>query len=147
MEKLRSFCEDIIDSMNGDMSHVVSDFGEQGDAQPIIDSVERLMGIYKRALLWKQSFSLIDTQEDYKTPMEKFFLQISNTVFEIFDTLYRKSRKGMALVNECLDGKIAEKELHLDLTVEFRIDYKYFTEIFHKLVRGLSQDSLASLAR
>ena len=66
--------------MNRDMKRAVGEFGEQGDVEAIMESVERLMGIYKRALLWRQSFSLIDTKEEYRNLMEIFFSLISNSV-------------------------------------------------------------------
>ena len=133
LDKLKSFCEDIDATINRDVNRVVGDFGERGDAQAIIASVEKLMGIYKRALLWRQSFSLIDTQEDYRNPMEVFFSEISNTVFRIFDTLYQKSKVGMASVKDCLDGKIPAEELKLDLSVKIEIDNESFSEILHEL--------------
>ena len=98
-----------------------------------MDSIESLMGIYKRALLWRQSFSLIDTQDDYRNPMEKCFFELSRPVFQAFDTLYSKSRNGMSLVHACLDGRIETGDLELDLSVKIEIDKDEMSEILHEL--------------
>ena len=133
LDKLKAFCEDIDTVMNHDLKRAVGEFGERGDAQAIIDSVENLMGIYRRALLWRQSFSLIDTREAYRNPMESFFFEVSSTVFQIFDTLYEKSRRGLSLVNDCLDGRIAAGELELDMNVKIKMDSEAMSAILHEL--------------
>ena len=133
LDRLNSFCEEIDDTLNYDVNRAIGKAGEQGDVQAIMDSVERLMRIYKRALLWRQSFSLIDTQDDYRNPMEVFFFEVSSTVLCAFDTLYKKSRRGLSLVKDCLDGKIPVKGLELDLSVNMAIDREGFREILHDL--------------
>ena len=133
LDKLKTFCEDIDDTINRDMKRAVGEFGEQGDVEAIMESVERLMGIYKRALLWRQSFSLIDTKEEYRNLMEIFFSLISNSVFQIFDTLYKKSRRGLSLIKDCLEGRIPADELELDLAVKIEIDKESFELILQDL--------------
>ena len=133
LEKLEGFLEEIADTLNNDVKRAAGDFGERGDAQAIMDSIERLMEIYKRSLLWRQSFSLIDTKDDYRNPMEKCFFELSRPVFQAFDTLYSKSRNGMSLVHACLDGRIEAGDLELDLSVKIEIDKEEMSEIFHEL--------------
>ena len=57
----------------------------------------------------------------------------THTVFCIFDTLYNKSRNGIALINDCLDGRIDAGMLELDLSVKMEIDNKRMSEILHEL--------------
>ena len=133
MERLKFFCEEINDTMNHDLKIAVSTFGEEEDAQPVMDAVERLMGIYKRALLWRQSFSLIDTKEEYHNPMEVFFSVITEPVFLIFDDLNRKSKRDLSSINDCMEGRISASEMGLDLNVEVEIDTESLSEVFHDL--------------
>ena len=133
LDQLKAFCEEIDDTVNHDVKQAVGEFGERGDVQAIMESVERLMGIYRRALLWRQSFSLIDTREDYRNPMEVFFFEISGVIFQVFDTLYIKSRSGLSLVNDCLEGLIAAEDLELDLNVKIEMDSESVSAIFHGL--------------
>ena len=133
LRTLEGFCDDIADVMNHGITQAVGEPGLPGDVQAIMDSVEELMGIYKRTLLWRQSFSLIDTDDDYRTIMERFFFSISQDAFRIFDTLYEKSAMGLNALNDCIAGRLTVDELDIDLSIKVNIDDETLSEILHDL--------------
>ena len=133
LKKLEGFFDDAANVMNHSITQAVGDSDTPGDVQAIMDSVEELMGIYKRTLLWRQSFSLIDTDDDYRTIMERFFFVISQDAFRIFDILYEKSVRGLKALNDCIAGRLSVEELNIDFSIQVDIDDKTLSEILHDL--------------
>lgn len=133
LSELKEFCNEAADVLNHGINRAVGASGTTGDALEIVDCVEELMEIYKRALLWRQSFSLIDTNEDYQTIMERFFFSISQDAFQMFDDLYEKSVMGLNALNECIAGRLSVDELDIDLSIRVTIDEETLIEIFHEL--------------
>lgn len=137
MDKLQDFIEKITDCMNGDVNEA---FGEPGDANKIISSVENLMQIYKDVITWKLSFGHIDVKHEYRNVIEQFYPLVDD-ILEIIDILYSKVQVAKKQFEDMLDGRISEEELYVDLNISTTLQvggFKKALNDFRKDVQSFS---------
>ena len=121
LEEQKNYIIEFSETVHDRLKQAVQDSKDSGDAYAVVKTAEDVMAIYKKIIIYKWNFQYIFAEPRFRILIEELE-RMTDGLLAGFDDLYLKSKDAIKQLEQYLSGEIEAEELHINLSIDFRIN-------------------------